>query len=75
MFDPAAIVAIVAGAFVLTVGIIAAALVVLVNGRRRNLLSDDESRLMQELHQGMLKMERRVESLETLLLERETKGR
>ncbi|MFM1919003.1 MAG: hypothetical protein RLZZ303_637 [Candidatus Hydrogenedentota bacterium] len=75
MFDPVAIVGIVAGAFVLTVGIIAASLVVLVNGRRRNLLSDDESRLMQELHQGMLKMERRVETLETLLLERETKGR
>lgn len=75
MFDPVAIVGIVAGAFVLTVGIIAASLVVLVSGRRRNLLSDDESRLMQELHQGMLKMERRVETLETLLLERETKGR
>jgi len=75
MFDPVAIVGIVAGAFVLTVGIIAFSLVVLVKGRRSNLLSDDESRLMQELHQGMLKMERRVETLETLLLERETKGR
>lgn len=75
MFDPVAIVAILAAAFVLTVGIIAASLVVLVKGRRSNLLSDDESRLMQELHQGMLKMERRVETLETLLLERETKGR
>jgi hypothetical protein len=30
---------------------------------------------MQELHNGFTKMERRVETLETLLIERDTKGR
>lgn len=29
----------------------------------------DETRLIQEIHQGLVKMERRVESLETLLLD------
>ncbi len=32
---------------------------------------EDESRIIQELYQGFMKMESRVESLETLLLERE----
>jgi phage shock protein B len=30
----------------------------------------DEARVMQEIHQGLAKLESRVESLETLLLER-----
>jgi len=31
----------------------------------------DESRMIQEIYQGMARMEERVESLETILLERE----
>jgi hypothetical protein len=34
----------------------------------------DEVRLMQELNQGLHKMESRIEALETLLLEGERKG-
>lgn len=34
----------------------------------------DESRAIQELHQGLAKMEERIESLETILLERGKKG-
>lgn len=30
----------------------------------------EEARLIQEIHQGLLKMEQRVEALETILLER-----
>jgi phage shock protein B len=66
---------IVFGGLVVVVGIVAYTIIMLVNGRRSNLLSDDESRLMQELHNGFTKMERRVETLETLLIERDTKGR
>ena len=39
-------------------------------GARGNKLSDEESQLMQELFYGMKKMEERVESLETILLEK-----
>jgi phage shock protein B len=31
----------------------------------------DEAQLIQELHQGVVRMEQRIEALETLLLERE----
>ncbi len=34
-------------------------------------LHADETRLIQEIHHGLVKMERRVESLETLLLDTE----
>ena len=34
---------------------------------------DDETRQMQELYQGLVAMERRIEALETLLLDRERK--
>lgn len=32
----------------------------------------DETRIIQEIHQGLSRMEKRVESLETILLEKET---
>lgn len=35
----------------------------------------DETQMIQDIYQGLEKMEERVESLETLLLERETKER
>jgi phage shock protein B len=34
----------------------------------------DETRLIQDLHHGLLKMEQRVETLETLLLDKQRKG-
>jgi phage shock protein B len=36
-------------------------------------LEEQEARTMQELYQGMEKMEKRVEALETILLDRERK--
>jgi phage shock protein B len=44
-------------------------------GARRARGAADEGRLIQEIYQGLTKMERRVEALETLLLERDGKGR
>ncbi|MCC6486480.1 MAG: envelope stress response membrane protein PspB [Candidatus Hydrogenedentes bacterium] len=35
---------------------------------------DEETRLIQDIYHGLIKMEERVEALETLLLERERKG-
>lgn len=50
-------------------------IVKLVGWRDSRNTSDEEARLMQEIHQGLTKMEQRVETLETLLLEREPGGR
>ncbi|GAB4333640.1 MAG: hypothetical protein Kow0099_05500 [Candidatus Abyssubacteria bacterium] len=36
-------------------------------------LNADETRLIQELHQGLAKMEKRVEALETILMDREAR--
>lgn len=41
--------------------------------REQKKLLDDEAKQMQELYQGLVTMERRIESLETLLLDRERK--
>jgi phage shock protein B len=38
-------------------------------------LQAEETRLMQELYQGLGRMEERVEALETLLLDRQRKGK
>lgn len=57
------------------VAIIAWTLVSLINGRRRGTtVNEEESRLIQEIYHGLGKMDQRVESLETLLLEREKRG-
>lgn len=37
-------------------------------------LGAEEAKMIQEVYQGLLKMEERVESLETILLDRERKG-
>jgi len=36
-------------------------------------ISTEEAKLMQELYQGLVRMEERIEALETLLLDRERK--
>lgn len=41
--------------------------------REQKRLLDDEAKHMQELYQGLVTMERRIETLETLLLDRERK--
>lgn len=38
-------------------------------------MSTDEAKVMQELYQGLSKMEERVENLETILLDRDRKER
>ncbi len=44
--------------------------------RRREQLNADETRLIQEIHQGLSRMEERVEALETILVDLErNKGR
>lgn len=50
-------------------------IVKLVGWRDNRNTGDEEARLIQEIHQGLTKMEQRVETLETLLLEREPGGR
>jgi phage shock protein B len=35
----------------------------------------DETRMIQEIYQGLSKMEERVDALETILLDRERKGK
>jgi phage shock protein B len=42
--------------------------------RRRAGGAADDAQLIQEIYQGLTKMEQRIESLETLLLERDGKG-
>lgn len=44
-------------------------------GRRGRTLQTEEAKLIQEVYHGLSKMEQRVETLETLLLEQERKGR
>jgi phage shock protein B len=38
-------------------------------------LGEEETRLIQDIHQGLLKMEERVEALETILLDRDRTDR
>ncbi len=39
------------------------------SGRQREEVRTEETRLIQEIHQGLLKMEERIEALETILLD------
>lgn len=61
---------------VVVIGVI---LIAVINALRRGRTAEDrrldeeETRMMQEIYQGLEKMEKRVEALETLLLDRERK--
>ena len=59
---------------ILPLGVIAAFVFLiarLVGGRRgENDLEGDETRLIQEIYQGLVRMEKRVEALETILLDK-----
>lgn len=65
------IVAIVFGSIIAALFIISNMIGKALGGRGGAQLSEEESQLMQELFYGMKKMEDRVESLETILLDRE----
>lgn len=70
------IVFVVFGSLVAMVLIIALTLLALVWGRKGAKSNQaEESKLIQEIYHGLAKMEERVESLETLLLERERQQR
>jgi len=56
-------------------GIFLAALRILKGGPTRGgRMAEDETQLVQDLHQGLQRMEQRIETLETLILDRERKG-
>ena len=73
---PALIVFIVFGTLLAALATVCYTVVRLVGGGKRKLaVNADESQLIQELYHGLSKMAERVESLETILLEREKGGR
>jgi phage shock protein B len=43
--------------------------------RKSRKLQSDETRMIQEIYQGLSQMEKRVESLETIILDHDRKGR
>ena len=43
-------------------------------GGRAGTMAEEEARTMQEIHAGLAKMEERIESLETLLVDKEEKS-
>ncbi len=73
------VVAIVFGGLVLALAIIGSTILMgirIVKGgvsRRGQAYQADETRMIQELYQGLSKMEERVDALETILLDRERK--
>ena len=75
------IVAIVFGGLVLALAIIGSTILIgirIVKGgfsRKGQAYQADETRMIQELYQGLSKMEERVEALETILLDQERKGK
>jgi len=68
--DVVGVVAVVFGALLLALGMVCWTLVALFKPKR-NGGNADESKLIQELHDGLQRMEARVESLETLLIRNE----
>lgn len=62
------------GSLLAGLAIICWTVVRLLTGGRTKSVSDEESRIIQELYHGFERMERRVEALETLLLDQDAKG-
>lgn len=75
------IVAIVFGGMVLSLAIIGSTILIAVRiikggvSRRGQACQTDETRMIQELYQGLSKIEERMDALETILLDRERKGK
>lgn len=63
------VVSIVFGSLLAGLAIICWLIVKLVGPRNTGVAGDEEARLMQELYQGLLRLEQRVEALEMLLYE------
>jgi phage shock protein B len=78
---PVLIVAIVFGGFVMGLAIIAGTILMAMRMRQGGLSAKsrkaqaEEARLIQELYQGLQEMEKRVESLETILMDYHRKDR
>lgn len=49
----------------------AIAIAIILKGKSGGDLSKDETRLLQEIHQGLGQMEKRIEALESIVIERE----
>jgi phage shock protein B len=74
----ALIVAIVFGSFVLIPAVIGGTIVIsikLLKGGVSRKNQDEDSKVIQEIYQGLSRMEERVEALETILLDREKEER
>ena len=71
---PAIIVMVVFGSLLMGLAIISWTIVRLIGSGRASAGGPEESQMIQELYQGLNKMEQRMEALETLLLEREQRG-
>ncbi|MBW1997798.1 MAG: phage-shock protein [Deltaproteobacteria bacterium] len=77
----ATILAIIFGGAVLILAIVGSAILIgikIVRGgisKKSRKLQADEARMIQEIYQGLLNMEGRVEALETIILDRESKER
>ena len=75
------IVAIVFGGSVLVVAIIGSTLLMAIKilkgglSRKGQRVQSEEARMIQEIYQGLSRMEARVEALETIILDRERKDR
>ncbi len=75
------IVAIVFGSIVACLAVICGTILITVKARRGGLsrksrqIETDEIKMIQEIYEGLLKMEKRVESLETILLDSQGKDR
>jgi phage shock protein B len=75
------IVAIVLGGSVLVVAIIGSTILMAIKilkgglSRKGQRVQSEEARMIQEIYQGLSRMEARVEALETIILERERKDR
>lgn len=65
------IIAIIFGSILLGLFIVSNMIAKILGGQHGGRLNDEESQLMQELFYGLKKMEDRVESLETILLDRD----
>jgi len=75
MMTPVFIVGIVFGSFVLALAIVGGTILAIVRGRRQGWsrksreTEAEDARLMQDIYQGLARMEKRVEALETILMD------
>lgn len=79
--QPVAIVAIVFGGSVLILAIIGSTILIGLNilkggfSKKGQKSKTDEAKMIQEIHGGLSRMEKRVEALETIILDRERKDK